>query len=263
MAREPTQLMQHTAIPMAVFTGPNALGSPQVITFVSSEEAMIHALPDMQPGIDYSIAYYNDDDEQVQVVWHNHANRITFCGSAAYGLAYYLLHTLNKEYLTISSGSLHLNAKREGHVSVSLPSTKIHPVPLYLFEKCEIYHQRESGIYCVALHHKDQLLAPFWNAFTIRTLPLTNPHGLCLFYWSDAEQTGYVRYFTPWHGRPEDHVTGSIQSVLTPFIAKQYGALSQRWIQLSPRGGLLHTEWFDDRVHIHGQCELLPDLPLE
>jgi PhzF family phenazine biosynthesis protein len=60
------------------------------------------------------------------------------------------------------------------------------------------------------------------------------------------------RYFAPQSGIPEDPVTGSAHTTLTPYWAKRLGKNTLRAVQLSPRGGELACGFFGDRVEIGG-----------
>ena len=64
------------------------------------------------------------------------------------------------------------------------------------------------------------------------------------------------RFFAPYFGVPEDPVTGSAHTALTPFWAKRLGRKQLKARQASPRGGdLLCT---DDGAHVilQGPCAL-------
>jgi len=64
------------------------------------------------------------------------------------------------------------------------------------------------------------------------------------------------RYFAPGGGIPEDPVTGSAHSVLTPYWAERLGKTSLLARQVSKRGGFLKVELKGDRVMIAGQAAL-------
>ena len=62
------------------------------------------------------------------------------------------------------------------------------------------------------------------------------------------------RYFAPWVGIPEDPVTGSAHTVLTPYWSTQYGGKKQLFAhQSSPRGGELRLELQPDHLLVQGQ----------
>ena len=79
------------------------------------------------------------------------------------------------------------------------------------------------------------------------TLLITAPGDDCDFV---------SRYFAPAGGIPEDPVTGSAHSVLTPYWAERLGKTKLLARQVSQRGGLLKVELQGDRVSIAGQAVL-------
>lgn len=60
------------------------------------------------------------------------------------------------------------------------------------------------------------------------------------------------RLFAPFYGIPEDPVTGSAHTVLTPYWSQRLGKTSLFGRQVSKRGGELWCEDRGDRVHIGG-----------
>ena len=63
-----------------------------------------------------------------------------------------------------------------------------------------------------------------------------------------------VRFFAPKYGIPEDSVTGSAYTQLTPYWAKELGKTELSAKQVSPRGGKVYCELKDDRVLISGSA---------
>jgi predicted PhzF superfamily epimerase YddE/YHI9 len=64
------------------------------------------------------------------------------------------------------------------------------------------------------------------------------------------------RYFAPWVGIPEDPVTGSAHTVLTPYWSEELGGKMELFArQCSPRGGELGLELKPDlgQVLVKGQ----------
>lgn len=64
------------------------------------------------------------------------------------------------------------------------------------------------------------------------------------------------RFFAPGAGIPEDPVTGSAHTVLTPYWARELGRTELWARQISARGGDLQCRLVGDRVRIGGQCVL-------
>jgi len=66
-----------------------------------------------------------------------------------------------------------------------------------------------------------------------------------------------VRCFCPPLGIDEDPVTGSAQSILTPYWHKKLGKTEFISRQVSKRGGILKTAVKGDRVEIGGQAKTI------
>ena len=62
------------------------------------------------------------------------------------------------------------------------------------------------------------------------------------------------RFFAPNCGVPEDPVTGSAHTTLTPYWAQKLGRTKLKAAQISPRGGILKCELQGDRVKIAGKA---------
>ncbi len=62
------------------------------------------------------------------------------------------------------------------------------------------------------------------------------------------------RFFAPNVGVPEDPVTGSAHTVLTPFWSKRLSKKHLKARQLSKRGGHIHCTQLDNRVEIGGSA---------
>jgi PhzF family phenazine biosynthesis protein len=69
----------------------------------------------------------------------------------------------------------------------------------------------------------------------------------------DGDVDFVSRFFAPNQGIPEDPVTGSAHSSLTPYWADRLGKTAMRARQVSARGGELRAELRGDRVLIGGQ----------
>lgn len=72
-----------------------------------------------------------------------------------------------------------------------------------------------------------------------------------------GEEVDFVsRFFAPQCGIPEDPVTGSAHTTMTPYWSKVLGKEKITAKQLSPRGGNLKCENHGDRVKISGKAAL-------
>jgi PhzF family phenazine biosynthesis protein len=72
---------------------------------------------------------------------------------------------------------------------------------------------------------------------------------------AQGDEVDFVsRFFAPQSGIPEDPVTGSAHSALTPYWSKRLGKQKMQARQLSPRGGMLFCEHRGERVEIGGSA---------
>jgi len=79
--------------------------------------------------------------------------------------------------------------------------------------------------------------------------------GVIITAKSDDAQYDFVsRFFAPAVGVPEDPVTGSAHTILTPFWSKRLGKENLVGRQLSKRGGTLRCSLIGDRVRIGGSA---------
>ena len=70
-----------------------------------------------------------------------------------------------------------------------------------------------------------------------------------------GEKVDFVsRFFAPKCGIPEDPVTGSAHTTMTPYWSKVFGKTKMTAKQLSARGGDLICEYLGERVKISGQA---------
>ncbi|XP_022082276.1 phenazine biosynthesis-like domain-containing protein 1 isoform X2 [Acanthaster planci] len=76
---------------------------------------------------------------------------------------------------------------------------------------------------------------------------------------ADGKQYDFVsRYFAPWHGLPEDPVTGSAHTVLAGYWAEQLGKKELYARQCSKRGGDIQIRVRDDgRVDLLGKATVV------
>ena len=90
--------------------------------------------------------------------------------------------------------------------------------------------------------------------------------GITVTALAGPEADGYdfvSRSFAPHQGIPEDPVTGSAHTALALLWAPRVGRDELTGLQVSPRGGLVHTAIRGDRVHLGGRAVTVLDGALE
>jgi PhzF family phenazine biosynthesis protein len=82
-----------------------------------------------------------------------------------------------------------------------------------------------------------------------------NARGIIVTARASAPPYDFVsRFFAPRVGVPEDPVTGSAHTCLTPYWAAKLGKSDMLAYQASPRGGVLRVGLRGERVQIEGQA---------
>jgi predicted PhzF superfamily epimerase YddE/YHI9 len=71
---------------------------------------------------------------------------------------------------------------------------------------------------------------------------------------TDSEYDFVSRFFAPAQGIPEDPVTGSAHTGLTPYWAKRLGRERLVGFQASTRGGIVHVVLAGERVYLTGRA---------
>lgn len=200
---------------------------------------------------DHSFFYFESASHQVYVKSKNKAGIVQLCGSGIYAIVALVLNRHKLKKITVHSPYDTLSAYvQDEKVFLCLPSRNLSHVKT--IDSGELLYDSQMGIYCLEISESLETV----ELATIQKIArsLTDPHGFCVFQWGTP--AGKLRYFVPWHGREEDYVTGSIQMVLTPWVASKYNCIEQSWQQISAPGGMLQSKLRGDRVEISGRCLL-------
>jgi hypothetical protein len=237
-----------------VFQDDLLLGSPQIMHFFESELELETKFDKYQVEneIDHSFIFFNSPNSAI-VKWKNKAGNIQFCGSAAYGISWLVSQFFGaKEFKLYSEKNELSSSTKNGSVYLEIPS--ILPEALKERDRGNLFLDSESGIYLFQALEESLLLDDQWIKNFLKDDQLLGAHGFCLFFWDKKKNTGKLRYFTPWHGRDEDYVTGSIHQYLTPLVHQLYGQSDQSWEQISKNGGRLTSSIKDQVVLLKGIC---------
>lgn len=243
----------HKEVSLNTFTSKDTEGSLQHVHICDSltKRDLLFTALSIKDDTDHSFIYF--DEGIIYIRWKNRAGEIHVCGSGAYASSWLFLNTYNLEKLTLKSPSIELNAMLiSDKVILNIP---IRPIEVIThFSDYNTFKNKESGIYLIELSSEEILKSANFKKFNKYLSGVDDIHGLCLFYWDVSNNIGFVRYFTPWHGRDEDSVTGSIHQYLTPLINEKYNMCKQKWIQASKPGGIINTSVSDNNVSIYGRC---------
>ena len=200
-------------------------------------------------------AYIVGGHGQYEIRWFTPAIEIDLCGHATLASGFVVMSVLEPgcNEVLFSSKSGPLRVTREGETyTLDFPSRD--PV------------RREAppgladalGSRPVEVWSSRDVMAVFDSEESVRALRpdmarLAQLDAFAVIATAPGRECDFVsRFFAPKAGIPEDPVTGSAHSTLTPFWAKRLGKSRLRARQVSARGGELTCEQRGDRVLIGG-----------
>ena len=204
-------------------------------------------------------AFFIPQDKGFAIRWFTPNRReAPLCGHATLASAFVLFECLGYEAETIVfdslSGTLFVSRRGDGLLTLDFPTQP--PVPCNIPDKMSEALGRmptaclkAEDYVAVFEHHQDILdIEPDFAA-----LALLDRRGVIVT--AAAEEFDFVaRFFVPKYGVPEDSVTGSAYTCLTPYWSKVLGKTAMDAKQVSARGGKLHCELQGGRVHISGKA---------
>jgi PhzF family phenazine biosynthesis protein len=201
-------------------------------------------------------AYFVGGQGEYDIRWFTPAIEIDLCGHATLASGFVVMSTLEpgRDDVRFSSKSGMLRVMRDGETyTLDFPSRE--PVrreaPPGLADAlgsrpAEVWSSRD-------------VMAVFESEESVRSLRpdmarLAALDAFAVIATAPGRDCDFVsRFFAPRAGIPEDPVTGSAHSTLTPFWARRLGRSRLHARQVSARGGELTCEQRGDRVLIGGQ----------
>jgi PhzF family phenazine biosynthesis protein len=204
-------------------------------------------------------AYLVREDDEYQIRWFTPTEEVPLCGHATLASAWVVFQRLepNRQRVVFRSKSGELPVWREGEQLVlDFPVGKLEPA-----------HDQGAlskvlGAAPSELYSGFQWLALFESEAAVRALAPDMPgliktgiHGVIAT--APGTDCDFVsRFFAPSAGVPEDPVTGSAHTRLTPFWAARLGKSSLHARQVSARGGELWCTLEAGRVRMAGHATL-------
>ncbi|MEV6843265.1 PhzF family phenazine biosynthesis protein [Actinoplanes sp. NPDC051411] len=215
-----------------------------------SETAFVHPLP---PGGDADFA----------LRWFTPAVEVALCGHATLATAHVLARPGTVRFATRRSGVLTATAADDGAYTLDFPAAPLSPLPPDP-DLAELL-----GTEIVSLHHTgpitDDYLVELVSEQAVREL-IPDLAGLAGFSHRGIVVTGpgadydfVSRFFGVGVGVPEDPVTGSAHTALTPFWAQRLGRTEMVGYQASRRGGVVRVALKGDRTLLTGHAVTVID----
>ena len=199
-----------------------------------------------------------------EIRWFTPAVEVDFCGHATLASAHALFNELGQpgEKIIFDSRSGPLTvAKRADLLELDFPAT-----PPVSEVDLTVTRHVAAALGCKPVwcgRSKFDLFAVLLDAKDVRTLrpdlaavSAAGGRGLIVTATGDEGCDFVSRFFAPQSGIPEDPVTGSAHSALTPYWANRLSKPTLHARQVSTRGGELWCTLAGDRVLIAGRAVL-------
>jgi len=202
-------------------------------------------------------AFVVPEGNDFRIRWFTPSVEVNLCGHATLAAAYVMFHEMEyaAETIRFQSKSGWLSVSRNGSwLTLDFPADKLSPLDITpAMQKCttanilEAYQGRSDYMFVLA----DQKTVKE-SHFDLLAISALGYRGIIVT--SEGKDVDFVsRFFAPAYGIPEDPVTGSAHTTLTPYWSNRLGKKELTAMQVSPRGGYLKCKLNGDRVLISGQ----------
>jgi len=206
-------------------------------------------------------AFFVPSGGQFELRWFTPRLEVDLCGHATLASAYVIFNELEpqRESIEFASRSGPLFVRRNGEMlTMDFPSWSLRTLdkaPTALLDGLrsapgELFVVTPGTNYFAVYGSEAEVLALRPDFTKLEEL---HPYGVIVTAPGDHSDCA-SRYFAPSYGIPEDPVTGSIHSALTPYWAKRLNKKNIYARQVSARGGELFCEDHGDRVLISGKA---------
>jgi PhzF family phenazine biosynthesis protein len=203
-------------------------------------------------------AFYVRTDRGFHIRWFTPTVEVDLCGHATLASAYvaFRYDQYPGDTVEFASKSGPLTVKRDGELLVlDFPADQVEPVsvPQLLIEALgrepiETYKGKTDYLVVYGVEEHVAALQP--DLVDLAAVPARG-----IIVTAPGRQVDFVsRFFAPQVGVPEDPVTGSAHTTLTPYWSARLGKSELTAMQLSKRSGRLHCRQVGSRVEIAGRA---------
>jgi PhzF family phenazine biosynthesis protein len=197
--------------------------------------------------------------------WFTPRVEVNLCGHATLAAAHILFRHLNYagEEISFDSRSGRLAVRREDpFITLDFPADepRAADVPEELIRSLGRVPRasltgREDWLLVYSSQREVEALQPDFERMLKGLQDAQQSEGRGVIVTAPGEDVDFVsRFFAPLVGIPEDPVTGSAHTTLTPYWAQRLGKTSFTARQVSRRGGFLKCRLRGERVDISGQA---------
>lgn len=202
-------------------------------------------------------AFFVEEKNEFHIRWFTPTTEVNLCGHATLATAHVIFNILNykneKIEFNSKSGILGVGKNQEWLI-LDFPSNP--PVscstPPEIKEAFRIapIECLKSENYLLVFNQEKEVISADPD---LEKLEKLGKRGIIIT--APSSQYDFVsRFFAPGLGIPEDPVTGSAHTLLTPYWAKKLNKKEFTAKQVSARGGELKCVLENDRVHISGKA---------
>jgi len=206
-------------------------------------------------------AFVVKNQDRFEIRWFTPTVEVDLCGHATLASAYIIFSELGHNSPLISfqshrSGELTVSKEGE-NLTLNFPADTLREVGLEEISQCGFSIKAQAAYrgksdYMVVYENEGQIKALEPDFQQMKKIPARG-----IIVTAPGIQVDFVsRFFAPQSGIPEDPVTGSAHTSLTPYWSTRLNKKQLTARQLSNRGGDLICEDLGDRVGISGQCVL-------
>ncbi len=203
-------------------------------------------------------AFFIPGDGCFQLRWFTPTTEVNLCGHATLATAHILFNHLGFREDTVHfqthSGRLSVT-RQQDLLYLDFPVSPLEPIPtprgLTAALGLRPLAVMQGSRYLMAVYKNEKEIKQINPDFlTLAKLPF---NGIIVTAKGSISDF-VIRFFAPAMGISEDPVTGSAHTLLIPYWAQKLGKTRLLSHQISERGGVLHCEKQDDRVHIGGKA---------
>ena len=213
----------------------------------------------MENNLSETAFIHSTCNSRYDIRWFTPETEVDLCGHATLGAAHVILSHIDqgKSSVQFNSKSGELRVEKSDNIYwLDFPSQPPKPVPMpkllpEAIGTIPIYAGFNVDL-MVLVESEEMVQEMTPNLEMIRNLDV---RGVIVTAPSERESVDFVsRFFAPGVGVPEDPVTGSAHTVLTPFWSKRLGKKRLNALQISRRGGALICIDEGERVKIGGSA---------
>lgn len=203
-------------------------------------------------------AFVVQEENDFRIRWFTPVAEVDLCGHATLAAAYVMYHETGyvHDLIRFQSRSGILLVKRDGTwLTMDFPADQFDSIAITpQLQKCCSSHILEAYLgksdYMFVLTDLKALRESHFDMDAIKALG----HRGVIFTAEGNDVDFVSRFFAPAFGIPEDPVTGSAHTTLTPYWSHRIGKTTLTARQVSDRGGFLKCELKGNRVLISGQA---------